>query len=125
MVTVAAYKIIVVDDKEKARSIYKGFLEKKGFDVEVCANGEEALAKVKTFNPHCILLDLKMPGMSGLEFLKTLRKEANKTKVIILTGVTDIKITEECHKLGISDFIKKPIEFDYLNYAILEAVKQV
>ena len=122
MVEVATHKIMVVEDKEKARCIFKEFLEKRGYEVETHANCEEIFTKVGIFNPHCILLGLKMSGMSGLEFLKVFRESGNKTAVIIISGNANIEIADECQKLGVSDFLLKPIDFDYLNHAILKAL---
>ena len=66
-------KILVVDDEENIRFLYKEELEDDGFAVDLAKNGEEALEKLQHFHPDLITLDIKMPGMNGIEVLKRIK----------------------------------------------------
>ena len=79
-------KILVVDDEESIRFLYREELEEEGFIVEVAKNGEEALAKIPLFKPDLITLDIKMPGMSGIETLKRIRESERKLPIIMCSA---------------------------------------
>ena len=79
-------KILVVDDEESIRLLYKEELEEDGFSVEVAKNGEEALEKVSLFKPDLITRDIKMPGMDGIETLKRIRDLNRKLPIIMCSA---------------------------------------
>jgi DNA-binding response OmpR family regulator len=79
-------KILVVDDEESIRFLYKEELEEEGFIVEVAKNGEEALEKLPLFKPDLITLDIKMPGMNGIETLKRIRESERKLPIIMCSA---------------------------------------
>jgi len=82
-------KILLIDDDSSIRILYGGQFEHHGFDVKVVHDGKEALSQVGNYRPEVILLDMMMPMMDGMEFLKELRNhpDANSTPVIILTNL--------------------------------------
>jgi len=84
-------KILVVDDEEGIRLLFKEELEEEGYEVDVAAGGAEALKKLRTAKPDLVTLDLKMPGMGGLEVLEQIRKEDKDLPVIICTAYGDYK----------------------------------
>ena len=79
-------KILVVDDEESIRFLYREELEEEGFIVEVAKNGEEALEKLPLFKPDLITLDIKMPGMNGIETLKRIRESERKLPIIMCSA---------------------------------------
>lgn len=79
-------KILVVDDEESIRFLYKEELEEEGFIVEVAKNGEEAIEKLPLFKPDLITLDIKMPGMNGIETLKRIRESERKLPIIMCSA---------------------------------------
>lgn len=87
------YKILVVDDEENIRLLYKLDLEDEGYEVEVAESGEEALEKLKTFNADLITLDIKMPGMGGIETLHEIKKRFadRNIPVILCTAFEEFK----------------------------------
>lgn len=86
-------KILVVDDEENIRLLYKLDLEDEGYEVEVAESGEAALEKLKSFSPDLITLDIKMPGMSGIETLHEIKTQfADKNiPVILCTAFEEFK----------------------------------
>ena len=84
-------KILVVDDEESIRFLYQEELEEDGFKVEVAVNGEEALQKLSRFKPDLITLDIKMPGMNGIETLKKIRETERKIPIIMCSAYGEYK----------------------------------
>ena len=84
-------KIMVVDDEENIRFLYKEELEEDGFAVELAKNGEEALEKFPGAQPDLITLDIKMPGMGGIEVLKRIRERDKHLPIILCSAYSDYK----------------------------------
>jgi CheY-like chemotaxis protein len=84
-------KILVVDDEESIRYLYREELEEEGFAVEVAKNGEEALQKLPFFKPDLITLDIKMPGMNGIETLKRIRESERQLPIIMCSAYGEYK----------------------------------
>ena len=76
-------RILVVDDEENIRFLYKEELEDEGFLVELAQNGEEALEKLPLFKPDLVTLDIKMPGIGGIETLKRIRESERGLPIIL------------------------------------------
>ncbi len=79
-------KILVVDDEESIRFLYKEELEEEGYIVECAKNGEEALEKLAAFQPDLISLDIKMPVMDGIEALKRIREKERHLPIILCSA---------------------------------------
>ncbi len=84
-------RILVVDDEENIRFLYKEELEEDGYTVELARSGEEALSKLPDFEPDLITLDIKMPGMGGIEVLKQIRQENRDLPIILCSAYSDYK----------------------------------
>jgi len=84
-------KILVVDDEESIRFLYKEELEEEGFLVEVAKDGFEALRKLTLFKPDLITLDIKMPGMNGIETLKRIREIERQIPIIMCSAYGEYK----------------------------------
>ena len=100
--------VLVVDDEKNIRLTLAQALEPMGLDVETAVNGEEALQKVKDREFHLMLLDLKMPGVDGMEVLRSLCKARPEIRIIIITAYGTVENAVEAMKLGAVDFIQKP-----------------
>ncbi|ODS32267.1 MAG: two-component response regulator [Candidatus Scalindua rubra] len=108
------HKILIVDDEIKACDFLRKILESKGFSVTVSYSGESALEKVKTEMHDVVLLDIKMPGMDGMETLRRIRQFDNKVVIIMLTAVHDEGIAKDALTKGADDYMTKPINVEYL-----------
>jgi two-component system OmpR family response regulator/two-component system copper resistance phosphate regulon response regulator CusR len=115
--------ILIVDDDEKIRkSVLKG-LGDLGHECEGAANGDRAVETILRQAPDLILLDLMIPGKSGLEILSEIRAQGVKSPVIILTAMSAVQDRVEGLKLGADDYLVKPFAFDEL-VARIEAVSR-
>lgn len=84
-------KILVVDDEENIRELYRDELTEEGYQVELAANGLEALSKLETFRPDLVTLDVKMPGIDGIEVLRRIREKNTSLPVILLTAFGEFR----------------------------------
>ena len=107
--------ILVVDDHAPQREIIRDFLLDENHRVSEAANGEQALRQLKCTFFDLILLDLKMPGMNGLEVLKEAKKINPETDAVIVTAYGTIETAVEAMRAGARDFITKPIDIDELS----------
>ena len=119
------YRVLVADDESIIREGIKCLLdwEKIGYTI-VCeaANGEQALEKVRTWKPDVVLMDIRMPGLTGLEVIRLARESGFKGKIIILSGYTDFKYAQEAIRYGVQYYLTKPIDEDELS-DILNSIK--
>jgi len=103
-----AKPVLIVDDEKNIRLTLSQALEVLELDIDTAVNGEEALAKLPEKHFGLILLDLKMPGMDGMELLRRVRQTHPDIKIIIITAHGTIDSAVEAMKLGAVDFIQKP-----------------
>ncbi len=113
--------VLLVDDEEQFLDMLSQRLETRGIKVEKVTSGESALGKVKEKGFDAIILDLAMPGMSGIETLRLLKEENPDIQIIMLTGHGTIQSGIEAMKLGAEDFLEKPVDFNVLLERIAEA----
>ena len=112
-------KILVVDDEQVVCDMLKKFLSKKGYKASTALSAEEALKKVKQEKPHIILLDIKMPGIDGIEALKRIREIDKRIGIVMITAVKDDEAGRKCMELGAYDYITKPLNLDYLETVLM------
>ena len=115
-------KILIVDDEKGVCDLLKEFFESQ-YQVEVAYDGKECLEKVSAFQPDCILLDLKMPGMGGKEVLKIIHSVKPGIIIIFVTGTHDYFIAEDLIEMGAYGYVTKPIDLDYLTQTMDLAFK--
>lgn len=114
----AKTKILLVDDEVETLDLISEYLVQKGFDLTTATNGEQAVRFVQNNGYHIAVVDLHLPGMTGAELLKEIKKIHPFLQVIMITGYGTIRDAVECMKLGASDFITKPILLDHLHLTI-------
>jgi len=117
-------KILVVDDEIAFANTLAQRLKMRDYKVGTAYDGEQALSKLKEEEPDVIVLDLKMPGMHGMDVLKKIKKVYPDIQVIILTGHGTDKDEEEAKRLGGFDFMKKPADIDHLEHKIRRAFQE-
>lgn len=105
----SADRVLVVDDERSVRRAVAQALESLDVEVEEAVTGEEALEALGAAHISLVLLDLKMPGIGGMEVLRTLHREGNGVKVVVLTAHGTIESAVEAMKLGAVDFLEKPV----------------
>lgn len=116
-------KILVVDDEKELCSLLKEYFEGR-YRVEVAYNGRDALRKLEKFAPDCILLDLKMPQMGGLETLRAVKSSNANAVVIMVTASADLEACEECLSEGAADYILKPVDLEDLERKICSVLRK-
>ena len=107
-------KVLLVDDEEEFVKALAERLKMRDLRSDTVLDGEEALSFVEDQEPDVMVLDLKMPGIDGMEVLRQVRKAYPKILVIILTGHGTEKHEEEAKRLGAFDYLEKPVNLDVL-----------
>ncbi len=112
-------RMMIVDDSEESRLLLKDFLLAHNHNVVAeASDGIEAIEKYNSKKPELIFLDLVMPNLDGLSVLKKIRFQDPTSKIIVITGNDNIKIFEECTRLGVLAFLTKPIDLNDVLSAI-------
>ncbi|MGE5843555.1 MAG: sigma-54-dependent transcriptional regulator, partial [Syntrophaceae bacterium] len=104
--------ILVVDDEESICQSLQGILTDEGYEVRTVGSGEEALKAIEEETPDLVLLDIWLPGMDGLETLKSIKTDTPQVQVIMMSGHGTIETAVKATKLGAFDFIEKPISLE-------------
>ncbi len=112
-------RILIVDDETDITDFLAAFFRMKQYTPEVANSGKVAVEKLQSFKPHIILLDVRMPGMDGIETLRAIREVDKDVGVIMVTAVQEISIGREALKLGAADFVTKPIDLEYLETTVM------
>ena len=115
--------VLVVDDEEAICDLVCEELTEAGYIYEIASNADEALTKLRTHNFDLALLDIKLPGMSGMDLLKMIREWYQTIKIVMMTGVNNLNTAVEAMKLGASDYIVKPFTLDKLIVSINAVLK--
>ena len=102
--------MMLVDDEERFLSTTKKLLSKKGYEVITAASGAEALDALRFNEIHVVILDVKMPGMDGIETLKAIKRSHPLVEVIMLTGHATVESAVEGLKSGATDYLMKPTD---------------
>ncbi|MGE4506086.1 MAG: response regulator [Desulfovibrionaceae bacterium] len=118
-------KIMLVDDEERLLATTKKLFEKMGIEVVVCTSGREALDILRQQEIHVVFLDIKMPGMDGMETLQCIKKEHPLVEVVILTGHATMESAVQGLKLGALDFLIKPASMKDLLEKVEEAFEKI
>jgi FixJ family two-component response regulator/glycine cleavage system H lipoate-binding protein len=112
--TKATYKILVVDDEQVVLDATQRILRADGFPVLTASDAESALALMRTAKPEIVIVDLKLPGISGIEFMEAAREVNPHVVFIVITGYSSVDHAIASLKHGAFDFLPKPFTFDEL-----------
>jgi len=120
----AKSRILVIDDEAAIRDSLRMTLEYEGYDVQVAATGQEGLALAERESPDLVVLDVKMPGMDGIEVLDRLRAMNETVPVVVISGHGTIGTAVEATKKGAFDFIEKPFASERVLVSLRNALDQ-
>jgi DNA-binding NtrC family response regulator len=117
------FKVLMVDDEEDFVKTLSERMQMRDLDSDVALDGEQALQRVEDDVPDVMVLDLKMPGIDGLEVLRRVKKAYPQIPVIILTGHGSEKDEAEARRLGAFDYLQKPVDIEKLVKVLRKAYK--
>ena len=117
-------KLLIVDDQFGIRILLTEIFQKEGYRIFQASNGKKALEIVKKYKPDLVLLDIKIPGMDGIEILKRLMKIDPNMKVIIMTAYGELNMIQEAMDLGAITYFTKPFDIDDLREAVAKYTNQ-
>src|SRR5919204_2874390 len=112
-------RILIVDDEQSVRDVLSEYFTEQGYNVATAESGKEALAVLQGFRPDLVLLDVRMPGLDGVETLRRLRQVAPAVSVIMVTANEDVALARDTLKLGATDYVAKPFDFAYLERSVM------
>lgn len=116
--------LLIVDDQTGIRLLLDEVFRREGYRTSLASNGMEALQSVTEEVPDCILLDMKMPGIDGIEVLKKIKKEWADIPVIMMTAYDEVEMTEDAIKLGAEQYFTKPFDIFEVRDAVNEIFKK-
>jgi two-component system NtrC family response regulator len=117
-------KILIIEDEKPLRELLVMELARSGYKIESAENGEEGIEKYRQEVFNVVLLDMRMPGMDGVEVLRQMRAESTIPEVIVFTGHGTIETAVECIKHGAYDYLTKPVKLDELEMVIDKAYEK-
>jgi two-component system, NtrC family, nitrogen regulation response regulator NtrX len=117
-------RILVIDDEAEIRRSVRMILEYEGYDVQEASSGPEGLALIEREPPDLVFLDIKMPGLDGLEALQKIRQVNDALPVVMISGHGTVSTAVEATKLGAFDFIEKPLASERVLVTIRNALDQ-
>lgn len=114
-------KILIIDDEKNIRTTLRQSL-KQDYEVETAVNGEDGIAKIKENDFELVLLDMKLPGIDGMEVLKEMRELDKQADVIMITGFANVETAVEAMKLGAIDYLRKPFSPEEIRGLVKEVM---
>ena len=115
--------ILVVDDDPMVREVVVESIREAGYDVDVCGDGQEALARNAAKGYDLIVTDMRLPGLDGLSLIKKLKSSKSTTDVLVITGYGSIENAVECMKAGALEYLIKPFTVDQMQMAVRKAIE--
>jgi FixJ family two-component response regulator len=116
--------IYVIDDDESVRKAFKRLLRSVNLEVETFASAEELLESPKPDKNSCIIIDIRMPGLTGFDLQRKLKAQGSRIPVIVISASDDAQVREQARELGAVAFFRKPIDDQALLDAISWAIDQ-
>lgn len=111
-------RLLIVDDEAGIVEEVKGFFEEEGHEVDTADSGEDGIALIRKMKPDLVLIDMKLPDMSGLQVLAEVKKTSPRTKTIVVTGYVDQSLMDEAEKAGRDLFLHKPFNLETLKLEV-------
>lgn len=117
-------KVLLVDDEVEFLETLEKRLRKRNIGVKVATRGEQALQILGWENPDVVVLDVKMPGMDGIETLREIKRRNPSVEVVMLTGHANVEVAIQGMEMGAFDYMMKPVDIDELVYKIQDAYRK-
>lgn len=117
-------RLLIVDDEEPVREVLGEYFSSQGYQVDTASSGTEALERVQHRRPDLVLLDVRMPGLDGMEVLKKLREIDGHLPVVMITANEDVALARSMLSIGAFDYVAKPFDFRYLDRVVAAALVQ-
>jgi two-component system, response regulator, stage 0 sporulation protein F len=114
-------RLLIVDDEESVREVLSDYFVDRGYAVITASDGPGALAAFARERPDIVLLDIRMPGLDGLNVLKRLREADPDVAVIMVTANEDVDLARQTLSVGAFDYVAKPFDFEHLDRAVVAA----
>lgn len=119
------YRILIVDDQKGVRRLLEELFKKEGFIIDCATDGQEAIQKTGSFNPHIILMDMKMPKMNGLEAAQEILNKYPDSAIIMMTAYGEIQVVKEAIEAGVKKCLTKPFDILLLRKMVLELLDEL
>ena len=111
-------RVLIVEDDERLAEIFRDFIGELGYQPFIVRSAEDALSALAAARPDAIMLDVRLPGMSGVEFLSQTAVRESEVPVVVVSGVATENEARACLKLGALDFIRKPVTLERLGQVL-------
>lgn len=118
------FNVLLVDDEVEFLETLEKRLRKRNIGVKVATSGEEALEVLRSESPDVVVLDVKMPGMDGIETLREIKKRKPLVEVVMLTGHANVEVAIQGMEMGAFDYLMKPVDIDELVYKLQDAYRR-
>ncbi len=114
--------ILVVDNEKNILKVIRSLLENNGYKVTTCLDAQNAIVELKKGVYDLVITELKMPGFSGVEFIKRAIRVSPNSDLVVMTGFPSVETAVECMKLGAADYLAKPFDIEYFNIIVEKTV---
>jgi CheY-like chemotaxis protein len=121
MTTATAMRVLIVEDEPELGSVLRDYVASRGHQADVVGSAEAALERLRTGWPHAIVLDVKLPGMSGVDFMRLAPVREAGVPVIVVSGHATERQARECLRLGALEFLAKPVPLEVLGTVLQHA----
>ena len=111
--------LVVVDDEQGILDVVGRFAQRAGYETLTFSSGREAIAQMQTRRADLVLVDLRMPDVGGLDVLRAIRDIDSRSQAVLMTGYASVETAVEAIKLGATDYLSKPLNFNHL-WALLQ-----
>jgi FixJ family two-component response regulator len=116
--------VFIVDDDISVRESLEALIRFEGWQTETFASGQDFLARPRTLSPSCLVLDVSLPDLNGLDLQKRVAADRSEMPIIFITGHGDVPMTVRAMKAGAVEFLEKPVDSDALLNAIRDAIER-
>ena len=118
----AGHRILVIEDQEDLATLYERVLSREGHKVTLAYSGEEGVAEFRSGGADCVMLDMTLPEMHGLETLQQIRAQSASVPVVVVTGETSAETRQQCERLGVQAYLAKPADHQDITTALRRAL---